>query len=66
MIKNSKGEKCTPKQLAKDLVAGAVKDVAAAKAACASDMTDKELAIVQEQVDKVRGRVLKILGEQAE
>lgn len=62
MIKNSSGEKCTPKQLAKDLVATAVK----ATAAEAADMTDKELALVQEQLEKVRGRVLRVLGEQAE
>ncbi len=63
MIKNSKGEKCTPKQLAKDLVAAAVKG---ASVADASYMTEKELAVVKEQLDKVSARVLRVLGEQAE
>lgn len=62
-IKNSSGEKCTPKQLAKDIVAAAAK---AAKVDDASDMTEKELAIVNDQLDKVRGRVLKVLGTDAE
>lgn len=63
MIKNTKGEKCTPKQLAKDLVGAAVK---AAAVDDASDMTEKELAVVKEQLDKVRARVLKVLGSQEE
>ena len=62
-IKNSSGEKCTPKQLAKELVSAAVK---AARVDDASDMTEKELALVNEQLAKVSGRVLKVLGTDAE
>lgn len=63
MIKNSKGEKCTPKQLAKDLLVTAVK---ATTLGDTSDMTDKEQAVVKEQLDKVTARVLKVLGSQEE
>lgn len=62
MIKNSKGEKCTPKQLAKELVAAAVKSVTFD----GSDLTEKESALIREQLDKVSGRALRVLGEQAE
>lgn len=65
-IKNSKGEKRSPKQLAKELVIAAVQELAASGAPGDEDRTEKEDQLVDEQVKKITGRVLKVLGSSEE
>lgn len=62
-IKNATGEKCTPKQLAKEAVVNALKGAGIFDT---SGMTEKEVQLCEEQLEKVKGRVLKILGSKEE
>jgi hypothetical protein len=60
MIKNKKGEKCSPKDLAKEVLVDAVLNIGSVEGD--EGRTEKEDALIDEQFKKLSQRVLKVLG----
>ena len=63
MITDSKDKKCTPKQKAKEVIIERLHEAGIEDGSVdSSQMTEKELALVNEQLGKIKTRLLKVLG----
>lgn len=63
MITDSKSKKCTPKQKAKEVIIERIHEAGIEDGSVDSgEMTEKELTLVNEQLAKIKARLLKVLG----